>query len=125
MNLKQSMIALALLGSSLTGVAMEQAAFANNVEMARFDKDLVNGWSVKKVLYPSGAFVQLSAKEWVENNRDGTHRFKEQLRDEWSVYLKSVDRPVFIQLDLWTEEVKYRGPNIDEQIVLYPITHAE
>lgn len=108
MIIKKSLIALSLLSSSLIG-SITTTAIASPVELADFDKDIVNGWSVSKVNYPGGAFIQLSATEWVENNKDGRHRFKETHRDEWSVYLKSVDRPVNIQLDLWTEEVKYRG----------------
>ena len=74
--------------------------------------------SVKTVTYPGGVFVQ-SRGRWVETNDGGTYQFKETGRDQWSIYLRATDRDnVKIQLDLWTEQVKYNGS------FLYKIIHA-
>ncbi len=83
----------------------------------------VKGWNANLVAYNGGAFVKLNGKKWVENNSDGRHTFREVNRDEWSVYLKSNNRDVSIQLDLWTMEVKYSDPN--RQFVLYQIKSAK
>ena len=74
--------------------------------------------SVKTVRYPGGVFVQ-SRDRWVETNDRGIYQFKEIGRDQWSIYLRATDRDnVKIQLDLWTEQVKYNGS------FLYKIIHA-
>ena len=82
----------------------------------------VKGRNASLVAYQGGAFVQVSNKEWVNNNANGSYRFKEINRDEWSVYLQAVDRPVSIQLDLWNRKVKYSSPN--KNFVLYRIQTA-
>lgn len=80
------------------------------------------GWSVREVDYRGGSFQQTGRAQWSEN---GNFQFEETHRDEWSVYLKSSDRPgVFIQLDLWTKEVKYKAPHSNRYVVLYPIVDA-
>lgn len=65
--------------------------------------------SVSSVTYPGGVFVQ-SGSQWVETNGGGAYYFQETHRDQWSIYLRATDRNnVNIQLDLWTEQVKYNG----------------
>ena len=65
---------------------------------------------VRSVQYHGGAFVQSGHGTWIEGNADNTFRFAETGRDQWSIYLKSVDRQdVRIQIDLWTEQIKYNG----------------
>ena len=83
----------------------------------------INGWMASQVKYQGGAFVQANGKEWVERNFNGTYKFKEVNRDEWSVYLQATDRPVTIQLDLWTKEVKYSDPS--NSFVIYQIQTAQ
>lgn len=85
----------------------------------------LGGWSAREVLYSTGRFTQTGTSSWSEVNRDGTHLFRELGRDEWSVYLASTNRAnVYIQLDLWTLQVKYRGPGYPNSIVLYGVTGA-
>lgn len=75
----------------------------------------MNGWLVKNVTYKSGgsqagAFVQKSGKTWQEirlPSRTVAFTFKEQARDDWSVYLYDASRDVHIQLDLHTRKVMY------------------
>jgi len=83
----------------------------------------VGGYDARVVEYSNGAFVQLNSRDWVENNPDGPHRFIEMGRDEWSVYLQRTDGALSIQLDMWTNEVKYT-PAGGFQVVLYEITSA-
>lgn len=74
-----------------------------------------NGWIVKSVKFGHsnggvlGSFDQTGEKTWVEKDNKGTSRykFKENARDEWSVYLYDAARDVNIQLDLHTDKVMY------------------
>ncbi|QDU81190.1 hypothetical protein Pla110_29290 [Polystyrenella longa] len=66
-----------------------------------------NGTNVKMVIYgnngtTSGTFVQTAPGTWVERNKDGQFNFREEGRDEWSVYLVKVGRQEGqkVQLDL-------------------------
>ena len=84
----------------------------------------VNGHTAGTVEHSSGGFYYMGGSEWVEQSPDGTFTFTEVGRDEWSVYLQASDgRDVAIQLDLWTREIWYTGPN-GEHFVLYTITDA-
>ena len=75
------------------------------------DPSRLGGWSAREVLYASGRFTQTGVSTWSEVNQHGPHAFREIGRDEWSVYLVATDRAdVYVQLDLWTLQVKYRGP---------------
>ncbi|MBE9222090.1 hypothetical protein IQ215_05205 [Cyanobacterium stanieri LEGE 03274] len=71
----------------------------------------VNGRNVREVRYPQkggGFFQQQADGSWVETNSDGRFTFREENRDDWSVYLiKSDGLP--IQLDLHRREVIWRG----------------
>lgn len=80
----------------------------------------INGYNVKVVMHSTGAFVQLNAKDWVENGEGSYHTFKEVARDEWSVYLEDSSRGVSIQLDLHKKEVIYSDAS--SHFVLYAIT---
>ena len=87
--------------------------------------DRINGLMAREVTYPGGAFSMTSADgDWVERNSDGVHTFTEEYRDEWSVYLRSTDRDVSIQLDLWDMQVRYTGPGSNERIDLYTVTEG-
>ncbi|QGJ72215.1 Hypothetical protein PBC10988_39330 [Planctomycetales bacterium 10988] len=78
------------------------------------DAQVVNGYSVKTVVYSSGntlagVFMQVdNAGNWVESNSDGRHTFRETGRDEWSVYLLKSDG-ARIQLDLHTKNITITG----------------
>ncbi len=79
------------------------------------------------VAYRGGKFVQTSANEWKEYNRENNgKKFRETHRDEWSVYLQTATSTSNswqrIQLDLFTKEVKYTDNNLIKPSVLYKIT---
>lgn len=65
----------------------------------------VNGRNVVKVDYPSGNFKK-TGTTWRESSGA---TFRETARDNWSVYLHDAARNVYIQLDLYTKNVKYRA----------------
>lgn len=78
------------------------------------DPDEITGYSATRCNYDkpgapfgNGGFVQINATNWQENNADGSFIFNEIGRDDWSVYLKDPSRDVRIQLDYYTQEVKY------------------
>ncbi len=81
------------------------------------------GRNVIKVRYPGGVFTKLRGRNWVEQNRDGRHHFRERARDDWSVYLYDASRDVSIQLDLHRREIFYSQGGSQRQ-VLYRITDA-
>ena len=71
------------------------------------DPTRINGWMAQKAVVPDAAFVQIGRNTWVQNTDTYSFPFEETHRDEWSVYLKSTERPeVYIQLEIWTKEVK-------------------
>ncbi|MCC7339390.1 MAG: hypothetical protein IT422_30225 [Pirellulaceae bacterium] len=61
----------------------------------------VNGSNVAMVRHSRGQFTMTGPGEWFENLDDRTGIFREESRDEWSVYLIK-ENGVRIQLDLWT-----------------------
>jgi cytolysin (calcineurin-like family phosphatase) len=73
----------------------------------------VKGTNVKYVAYqqngrPAGHFEQVGPKAWAEYKPNASREhatFREEQRDEWSVYLRKTDG-LFVQLDLFTKEVK-------------------
>jgi len=74
----------------------------------------VNGNLANEVIYSNrkngnatGSFRKTNGNNWEEKNKDGTHKFVEVGRDDWSVYLKDASRKVEIQLDMHTEKVMY------------------
>lgn len=76
------------------------------------DSKKVKGTNVKMVIYgnngtTSGTFVQTAPGTWVERNKDGQFNFREEGRDEWSVYLVKVGRQAGqkVQLDLYRKTV--------------------
>ncbi len=91
-----------------------------------------NGWTVCLAEFGHasgkalGSFVQKNATDWVEQNAAGkaSFKFKEEGRDEWSVYLKDASRGVKIQLDLHTKKVMYSDRNNPKARVLYSIKSA-
>lgn len=56
-----------------------------------------------------GSFRRTGDRAWAEYNAAGQplFRFVETQRDEWSVYLNDSQRPVRVQLDLYTRRVNY------------------
>ena len=78
---------------------------------------VINGYSVGVVHFAGGTFEK-RGNGWVETGASGQVRFhfKEQQRDEWSVYLHDSSRNVNLQLDLHRDLVLYEGSP------LYPIT---
>ncbi|WP_457939675.1 hypothetical protein [Mesorhizobium sp. 10J20-29] len=83
-----------------------------------------NGRDVTAAWYGQKRF-QKSGDEWLEINESGatTARFKEQSRDDWSVYLFDASRNVYIQLDLYTQKVMYK-PGDGEYQPLYNLTRV-
>lgn len=67
--------------------------------------------------YANGAFVQLSAFRWVENNDTGSWSYTEGIRDEWSVYMTADDgRPGRFVLDFFSEQVSLNGTLLVEMV---------
>ncbi|MDX2193914.1 MAG: hypothetical protein NW201_11205 [Gemmatimonadales bacterium] len=73
----------------------------------------------------SGSFRQLPNGLWLEANSQGSSQFREEGRDEWSVYLLDPSRNVRIQLDLYQKTVVYRDANNTAGSVLYRVTGAQ
>ena len=88
---------------------------------------VTNGENVTLVSFgaskkPLGRFVQVAPKSWIEFGSTGTsHKFNEQSRDEWSVYLYDAGRKVSIRLDLHTKKVYYKDPSIGKEREQYEI----
>ncbi len=100
MNSRTTILALA--------IALTSAAFAPGTAEAGD----VKGNNVKMVLYGQGStatgmFVETSGGQWIEHNADGRFTFREEGRDEWSVYLVKVGRQAGqkVQLDLHRKTV--------------------
>jgi len=85
----------------------------------------VNGYNVSQVFHPGGSFSQAGGGQWEELNNQGrvTFRFREQQRDEWSVYLYDASRNVSLQLDLHRRQILYAVGNAPKS-PLYAITNA-
>ena len=101
MNRRSTLLTLAF------AIASATFATAGTVEAGQ-----VKGSNVKMVLYgqgsaASGAFVQTGNGTWIEHNQDGRFDFREEGRDEWSVYLIKVGRQAGqrVQLDLHRKTV--------------------
>ncbi len=66
----------------------------------------VDGRNVKVVEYAGGYFINTGGTNWKEcSNANGSFNFKEQNRDQWSVYLFDSSRNIHIQLDLWKKTI--------------------
>ncbi|MEP2703925.1 MAG: MliC family protein [Roseibium sp.] len=83
----------------------------------------VNGFTVGQVLHPGGSFTNVGNGQWQEADAQGrvNFNFREESRDEWSVYLFDASRNVALQLDLHRGQVLY-GVGAGPKSVLYPIT---
>ncbi|MEP3045483.1 MAG: MliC family protein [Roseibium sp.] len=83
----------------------------------------VNGYSVGQVLHPGGSFTNVGNGQWHEADAQGrvNFNFREESRDEWSVYLFDASRNVALQLDLHRGQVLY-GVGAEPKRDLYPIT---
>lgn len=75
----------------------------------------VKGFNVQQATFGSGgarrgAYVQIGPRSWKEVNADGqtSFKFREENRDEWSVYLHDPSRNVSIQIDLFRKKISYR-----------------
>ena len=108
-----------------TGVAEQ-----GNNSSEHQESQIVNGTNVRLVQDSKngniiGAFIQKDSS-WVETTEDNQYKFtfKEMSRDEWSVYLRDDVRGINIQLDLYTNEVKYTDDK-GGAFVLCKIAHAE
>lgn len=82
----------------------------------------INGRNVTQITYPGGK-ITLSGKRWTERNANGSYKFVETQRDDWSVYLLDRSRNVRLQLDLHRKLVLYAAGN-DPMQPLYQITGA-
>lgn len=84
-----------------------------------------NGWTVSHAVYNRGAFVQLNATDWVENNPMGPFTYREFARDEWSAYLTSTQRAdTTIQIDLYTGQIMFEAPDSGGEVMLSPVVDA-
>lgn len=74
----------------------------------------VNGRNVGVVRFAKGSFEQRPNNRWVEFDASGTKKFnfRETGRDDWSVYIKDVNRNLTLQLDLHRKEVIYNGQKL-------------
>lgn len=91
-----------------------------------FDRDqVVNGWSAKAAMLTSGKIREIDDKYWVYTPVDGTHHpYLETHRDQWSVYMKSVqDGSQRLQLDLWRNEL-ISSSNTQARSVVDTVTTA-
>jgi hypothetical protein len=113
--LKFSRLPLMLLGLLFLMSDLQGQVFGNTESNTRAVTPMagnpVKGWHATKVDYSSadrkivGKF-QMEGSYWVERNNQGSNKFTETGRDEWSVYLKDVARAgVTVQLDLWVKKV--------------------
>ncbi len=84
---------------------------------------VTKGFDVTQVMHRDGSFRFAGGRRWQERDRNGrvTFTFREQNRDEWSVYLFDASRGVHLQLDLHRQTVLYRRGN-ERQRVIYNIT---
>jgi membrane-bound inhibitor of C-type lysozyme len=85
----------------------------------------VNGYNVSQVFHSGGSFSQAGGGQWDELNDQGrvSFRFREQQRDEWSVYLYDASRNVSLQLDLHRRQILYAVGNAPKSPI-YAITNA-
>ena len=83
----------------------------------------VKGFNVGQVLHLGGSFRHLGNGRWQEYTSNGhkTHRFQEQGRDEWSVYLFDHSRNIALQLDLHEKKILI-GVGNGPKAVLHAIT---
>ena len=109
---------LALCLSALAPVGMPSAHALSVVQE-------VNGRTVDIVRFAGGSFEEQGGGNWVEKRADGSvaFRFREQARDDWSVYLHDASRNVYLQLDLHRRMVLYNAGS-EPRRDLYPITDA-
>ena len=87
----------------------------------------MNGYLVSKVFYTNnqradetGSFVVSSPGYWDERSPDNVtrFRFREIGRDEWSAYLYDQSRDVYVQLDLFKQQVLFHvGPSSSFQFL--------
>jgi len=87
---------------------------------------LINGYNATLARHSNnGAFVQLNSVDWIEtgSGTDGSLSFKEQGRDEWSVYLYDASRDASIQLDYYRNKVVFSDAN--SSFDLYDITSSD
>ena len=117
--------------SNLTNTELQTGVSGHdNNSTTHLESQVVNGENVKLVEYSqngnvTGTFIQ-KGSSWVEATADNPSKFKfkEEARDEWSVYLRDDARGVDIQLDLYAKEVKY-SKDKGTVFVLSKIIHAE
>lgn len=85
----------------------------------------VNGRNVNQVFHSQGKFVDNGGGNWSEiGNNGGGFNFRENNRDDWSVYLFDASRNVNIQLDIHTKTIYYSDANSGRR-PLYKITDAK
>ena len=89
----------------------------------------VNGWLIAQATVSngdsSGAFFQDGPTTWYERDADGLRRFEftETGRDDWSVYLYDASRDIQIQIDSYTQQVKYKDSDTD-WVEIYEVVSA-
>lgn len=107
-------------------VAMPAAPDSPSISQSSFVTQIafngVNGRNVTEINYPGGK-ISLNGKRWTERNANGSYKFEETHRDDWSVYLLDRSRNVRLQIDLHRKLVLYAAGN-DQMQPLYQIVGA-
>ncbi|MCY0147577.1 MliC family protein [Hoeflea sp. G2-23] len=115
----------ALFGVTVS-VAMPAAPDSPRISQSIFVTQIafngVNGRNVIEISYPGGK-ISLNGKRWTERNANGSYKFEETHRDDWSVYLLDRSRNVRLQIDLHRKLVLYAAGN-DQMQPLYQIVGA-
>lgn len=106
--------ALAFVITSLTSNASAQVN-GRNVQMVTSSDNYGNRL---------GTLRNMGDGTWMEdglNGRQGTHRFREVMRDEWSVYLNDASRGMDLQIDLYQKKIKYKMQGQSSYTDLYKV----
>lgn len=94
----------------------------------------VNGRNVQHVVSGDaygnrlGTLRNMGDGTWLEdglNGRQGSSRFREVGRDEWSVYLHDSSRGVDLQIDLYQRSIKYRDNPNQPMVELYKVVESK
>lgn len=89
---------------------VESAALKAEVSESCFD--WATGEALDIAFYPGGRFTKTDDDQWRETNGNGSNYFRQTGFDDWSVYLKDINRhETYIQIDLWRRVIRYRTGN--------------
>ncbi|MEG3180418.1 mannan-binding lectin [Sphingomonas sp. LT1P40] len=105
--------------TAVGGVVVAVPAAAQEIEPG------TTGENIRSAGYAQGRFVMQGNGRWVELDARGrvAFTFRENRRDQWSVYLSSDGRPVEIQIDVFRKMILIVEGNRPRRD-LYPMTNA-